>query len=153
VDKANKLRSLTLVNIIAIIAAKVKLAAKVAIVTAKAKAGHTLSKCQVETQEVEKEQPALEDKDKYKEVQTLRQMSTQLHKQVNKFFTAAEVIKGIVEVVEGVEQGVEEMEEDIEGSTIVEGDDSKPCFDTLDKEDAEFNNAINGDVNQDNKNI
>jgi hypothetical protein len=51
---------------------------------------------------VEKEQPALEDKDEYKEVQTLGQMSTRLHKQVNKFFTAAEVIEGIVEVIEGV---------------------------------------------------
>jgi len=145
VDKANRLRSLTLVDIIAITATKAKLAAKVAIVEAKAEARHTLPKCQVKTREVKKEQPNLEDEDEYKEVQTLSQMSTRLHKQVNKFFTAAEVI-------EGVKQGVEEMEEDIEGSTTVEGDDCKPCFDTLDK-DAEFNNAINRDVDQDNENM
>jgi Asp-tRNA(Asn)/Glu-tRNA(Gln) amidotransferase C subunit len=139
VDRADRLGSLTPVDITAITAAKVKLAAKAAI--------------QVETREVEKEQPDSEDEDEYEEVQTLGRMSTRSHKQVKKFFTAAEAIEGIVEVVEGVEQGVEEIEEDIEGSTIVDGDGSEPCFDTSDEEDAEFNDTIDGDIDQDDENI
>jgi hypothetical protein len=71
-------------------------------------------------------------------VQTLGQMSTRSHTQVNKYFTAAEVIEGIV---------------DIEAELGVEDNDSKPCFDTSDEEDDEFNNAIDGDVDQDDENM
>jgi hypothetical protein len=46
-----------------------------------------------------------------------------------------------------IEQEVEEIEEDIEG------DYNKPYFDTSDKEDTEFNNSIDRDVDQDDKNI
>jgi hypothetical protein len=35
----------------------------------------------------------------------------------------------------------------------IEGDDSKPYFDTSDEEDAEFNNAVDGDIDQDDENM
>jgi hypothetical protein len=122
VDRADRLGSLTAADIAAIIAAKAKLGAKVA----KVKAGCTLPKHRVKgvninnlpdakTKEVEKEQSNSEDKGRYEEVQTLGQMSTRSHKQVNRYFTAAEVV---AKEVEEVEQGVEEMEEGIEGAIV-----------------------------------
>jgi hypothetical protein len=121
VDEAGGLGSLTPIDIAAIAAAKVRLAAK--------------------------EQPDLEDEDEHEEVQTLSRMSTQSYKQINRFFTAAEVAEEVAEVREEIEQGMEEMEEDIEG------DNGEPNFDTSDEEDIEFDDAVDGDVDEDDENM
>jgi hypothetical protein len=121
VDEAGGLGSLTPIDITAIAAAKVRLTAK--------------------------EQPDLEDEDEHKEVQTLSHISTQSHKQINRFFTATEVAEEVAEVREEIEQGMEEMEEDIEG------DNSEPNFDTSNEEDIEFNNTVNRDVDKDDENM
>jgi hypothetical protein len=74
-------------------------------------------------------------------------MSTQLYKQINRFFTAVEVVEEVAEVREEIEQRMEEMEED------TEGDNSKLNFNTFNKEDIEFNNTVSRDINEDDENM
>jgi DDE superfamily endonuclease len=114
-DEDDGLGSLTLADITAIEAAKVKLAARV-------EAKRVRCMAEVDSEELDT------DDEEHEEVQTLGRMSTrsQLRSQVNRYFTAMEAT-----------EEVDVMEEDNE-------DDGEPHFDTSDDDD-DFDQEIDGD--------
>ena len=84
-----------------------------------------------------------EDEDGHKEVLTLSRMHTQLQAQVNRYYTAAEN---------------DEVEDDggncdDNGLTISSDIDSNQSFDSDSEGNEDFNEAINGDINQRDENI
>jgi hypothetical protein len=129
-DEDDGLGSLTLADITAIKAAKVKLAARVEAKRvkhiAKVKASHNLPNAKID--EVDLEELDTEDEEEHVEVQTLGRMSTRSRLQVNGYFTAMEAI--------------EEADVMEENDVLVE-DDSEPHFDTSDDDD--FGQEIDGD--------
>jgi hypothetical protein len=155
------LGSLLPVDVEAIAAAKVKLAAqvearrvkhmeKLAAATAKAKSGRTFLECQREGDNIDNLPTTAtgeididsEDEDEHEEVLTLGRMHTRSQAQVNQYYTAAEN-----------EEGGTVAEMDVEDNGGNSDIDSDQGFDSDSEGDGDFDETIDGDTDQRDENM